>query len=90
VPALIGLDIGTGGARALAVSESGEVIAAAAQEYPVLTPRPGWTEQNPEDWWQASRKVLAMSQGRRADRPDARVGVPRRQRSRDPTRAALE
>ena len=56
---LIGLDIGTSGARALAVSESGEVVAAAAQEYPLLTPRPGWTEQNPEDWWQASRKVLA-------------------------------
>ena len=55
---LIGLDIGTSGARALAVSESGEVIASAAQEYPLLTPRPGWTEQNPEDWWQASRKVL--------------------------------
>ncbi|HYR49117.1 MAG TPA: xylulokinase [Candidatus Eisenbacteria bacterium] len=56
---LIGLDIGTSGARALAVSESGDVIAAAAQDYPLLTPRPGWTEQNPEDWWQASRKVLA-------------------------------
>jgi xylulokinase len=56
---LIGLDIGTSGARALAVSEMGDVIAAAAQEYPLLTPRPGWTEQNPEDWWQASRKVLA-------------------------------
>jgi xylulokinase len=56
---LIGLDIGTSGAKALAVSESGEVIASAAHQYPLLTPRPGWTEQNPEDWWQASRKVLA-------------------------------
>jgi xylulokinase len=60
---LIGLDVGTSGARALAVSESGEVIAAAAQEYPLITPRPGWTEQNPEDWWQASRKVLAEVAG---------------------------
>jgi len=59
VPAVIGLDIGTSGARALAVNESGDVIATAAQDYPLLTPRPGWTEQNPEDWWQASRKVLA-------------------------------
>jgi len=56
---LIGLDIGTSGARALAVRESGEVVAVAAQEYPLHTPRPGWTEQNPEDWWEASRKVLA-------------------------------
>lgn len=56
---VIGLDIGTSGARALAVSESGEVVADAAQGYPLLTPRPGWTEQNPEDWWLASRKVLS-------------------------------
>ncbi len=56
---LIGLDIGTSGARALAVRESGEVVAVAAQEYPLHTPQPGWTEQNPEDWWEASRKVLA-------------------------------
>jgi xylulokinase len=60
---LIGLDIGTSGARALAVRESGEVVAVAAQEYPLHTPRPGWTEQNPEDWWDASRKVLGEVAG---------------------------
>jgi xylulokinase len=56
---LIGLDIGTSGARALALNESGEVVAEAAQGYPLLSPRPGWTEQNPEDWWLASRKVMS-------------------------------
>jgi xylulokinase len=56
---VIGLDIGTSGARAVALNESGKVVAEAAQEYPLLSPRPGWTEQNPEDWWLASRKVLS-------------------------------
>ncbi len=56
---VIGLDIGTSGARAVAVNESGEVVAEAAQGYPLLSPQPGWTEQNPEDWWLASRKVLS-------------------------------
>ena len=56
---VIGLDIGTSGARAVALNGSGEVVAEAAQEYPLLSPRPGWTEQNPEDWWLASRKVLS-------------------------------
>jgi xylulokinase len=56
---LIGLDIGTSGARAVALNESGEVVAEAAQGYPLLSPRPGWREQNPEDWWLASRKVLS-------------------------------
>lgn len=43
----------------MAVNESGEVVADAAQGYPLLSPRPGWTEQNPEDWWLATRKVLS-------------------------------
>lgn len=47
---LIGLDIGTGGARALLLAETGEVAAAAAVEYPLSTPRPLWAEQDPEDW----------------------------------------
>src|SRR5260370_11455993 len=56
---MVGLDIGTTGARALAVDETGQVLAAFSAEYPLYSPRPGWTEQNPEDWWQAARKVLA-------------------------------
>jgi xylulokinase len=59
VTLLVGLDIGTSGARAVAIDLSGKVVAQAASEYPLLTPRPGWTEQHPEDWWHASREVLA-------------------------------
>ncbi len=55
---VIGLDIGTTGARALGVDEAGNVVADASAEYPLLTPRPGWTEQHPEDWWRAAREVL--------------------------------
>ena len=61
---LIGLDIGTSGARAVAVdSESGELRAEAAAEYELLMPRPGWSEQRPADWWEASRAVLAKVAG---------------------------
>ena len=56
---LIGLDVGTSGARALAVDAgTGELLAEASAGYEILTPRPGWTEQRPEDWWAASREVL--------------------------------
>ncbi|RMF89716.1 MAG: xylulokinase [Nitrospinota bacterium] len=54
----MGLDIGTTGARGLLVSPTGEVLARAAVPYPLLTPRPGWSEQDPEDWWDASCQVL--------------------------------
>src|SRR6266568_7609290 len=55
---LLGLDIGTSGARAIAIDLAGNVLVAATEEYPLATPRPGWTEQEPEDWWAASQAVL--------------------------------
>jgi xylulokinase len=58
VSLLVGLDVGTGGARAVAVDEEGRVVTEASSGYPLHSPRPGWTEQDPEDWWRASREVL--------------------------------
>ena len=55
---LIGLDVGTGGARAVAVDESGEIVAEASSEYPLHSPRPGWTEQDPDDWWEGAKEVI--------------------------------
>lgn len=49
---LIGLDVGTSGAKCIMIDETGRVVASSTQEYPLSTPRPGWAEQNPEDWWQ--------------------------------------
>jgi xylulokinase len=57
--ALVGLDVGTTGVKAVAVSEQGEVLARAERGYPLATPQPGWCEQDPEDWWQASQAALA-------------------------------
>ena len=50
---LIGLDIGTSGAKCIIVDECGIVVASSTQEYPLYTPRAGWAEQNPKDWWDA-------------------------------------
>jgi xylulokinase len=58
VTALVGLDIGTTGVKALAVSPRGEVLARAEESYLLSTPRPGWAEQDPEDWWRASERAL--------------------------------
>jgi xylulokinase len=56
---LIGLDVGTSGVKGLAVAPDGTVLARAQEDYPLSTPRPGWAEQNPEDWWRATESVLA-------------------------------
>jgi xylulokinase len=58
-PRLIGLDVGTTGVKALALDPAGNVVARAEAEYPLATPRPGWAEQDPEDWWRAAERCLA-------------------------------
>ena len=57
---LIGLDVGTSGAKCIMIDETGKVVASSTQEYPLSTPRPGWAEQNPEDWWQGVVKGLQV------------------------------
>lgn len=50
----VGIDVGTQGTRALAISEQGEVIGVGNGSHELHTPHPGWTEQNPEEWWTAT------------------------------------
>jgi xylulokinase len=56
---LVGLDIGTTGVKALALSPTGEVLARAEEGYPFEVPRPGWAEQDPELWWRGAEAALA-------------------------------
>jgi len=53
-PLLIGVDLGTSSVKAIATDRAGGVIASATRAYPLSRPRPGWSEQNPQDWWEAS------------------------------------
>ena len=57
--ALLGLDVGTTGVKAIAITPEGEVLASAEEEYSLSTPRPGWSEQDPDDWLRASETALA-------------------------------
>jgi xylulokinase len=56
---LVGIDVGTSAVKALAIDESGGVLASAEVAYPLSTPQPGWAEQDPADWWRATESVLA-------------------------------
>jgi xylulokinase len=56
---LIGIDVGTTGVKAVRISETGEVLARAEEEYPLSIPQPGWAEQDPEDWWRAAQRAFA-------------------------------
>ncbi len=49
----IGIDLGTSAMKLLLVDQSGEIKNSATKEYPLLFPQPGWSEQEPKEWWGA-------------------------------------
>ena len=67
----LGVDIGTSGCKALLLDRSGAVRGVATSEYPLSTPRPLWSEQNPHDWWrgacEAIRAAMKQAQASAAD-----------------------
>ena len=65
--AFLAIDIGTQSSRAAILDPEGRVLAAASVPYTLQTPRAGWAEQNPDDWWQATirnvREVVTATAG---------------------------
>jgi xylulokinase len=57
---VLGLDLGTSGLKAVALDAKGQKVAEARVGYPLHTPRPGWTQQDPLDWARAARQALKM------------------------------
>ena len=55
----LGMDIGTGGTRAVLVNEQGQLVASASAEHaPFRVAHPGWAEQDPVDWWRAAQEAI--------------------------------
>ena len=61
----LGLDLGTGSLKTVLFDLNGKEVAVSEMEYPLYQPHNGWSEQEPEDWYQASimtiRKVMEKS-----------------------------
>lgn len=72
---LLGLDVGTTGTKAVAFNEEGAPIASAYREYPLLSPRPGWQELDPEAVWSAIREVLIEVAAKTASDPIRAIGI---------------
>ncbi|WP_035102365.1 xylulokinase [Aneurinibacillus terranovensis] len=57
---LIGIDVGTEGVKTVALDQKGELIGSAQVSYTFEVPQPGWTEQDPEVWWEAVKKSFGL------------------------------
>lgn len=54
----IGIDLGTSAVKLLLMEGSGKILKIVSREYPICFPKPGWSEQNPYDWFQQSMDGL--------------------------------
>ncbi|MEJ5230127.1 MAG: xylulokinase [Pseudothermotoga sp.] len=54
----VGLDIGTTGIKGILVDEDGKIQAIEGERLALFTPQPGWSEQDPQEWWSAAKEVL--------------------------------
>jgi xylulokinase len=64
---LLGYDIGTSATKAILCDDAGTILGTASSDYPLHQPHPGWSEQEPQDWWHAvvnaTRTLLGAHQG---------------------------
>ena len=54
----IGVDLGTSAVKLLLMDENGKICKIVSREYPLYFPHPGWSEQNPEDWFAQSMEGI--------------------------------
>ena len=68
---LLGIDVGTGGTRAVLIDSDGRIITSATVEHiPFASPRTGWAEQEPQDWWRAASAVVRTVLSSEGVRPE--------------------
>ena len=71
----LGLDLGTGSLKTVLIDVNGLEIAASAVEYPLYQPHNGWSEQNPEDWYQAALKTVKAVMDQSGIAPEQVMGL---------------
>ena len=71
----LGIDIGTSGTKALIMDVKGNILSTSSSEYGCSSPKPGWSEQNPEDWWEGSAKAIRGAMKKAKVKPESIKGI---------------
>lgn len=72
---VLGIDLGTGSLKGLLMNELGKIIASESSDYPLLTPKAGYSEQNPAEWVNALNKVILTLGEKVTDLKNNLVGI---------------
>lgn len=68
----LGIDLGTSNLKLVVANEQGRILASAEARLPIARPKPGWSEQNPQDWWKA---LVRLCRKLKAEKPKAWASV---------------
>lgn len=88
--ALLGIDLGTSSVKAVVIDENGAVLGSGMHEYPILTPRVGWAEQEPEAWWRATVIAVQEATTKADERRISAIGIDGQMHGLVPINALLE
>ena len=75
MPHLLGIDLGTQSVKTIVLDGQGSVRSVAQAEYPILTPRVGWAEQQPQTWWKATCRTTRQAIAEAEIKPDSIAAV---------------
>lgn len=71
----LGIDIGTSGSKTVVCKETGDILATVTAEHPSHHPKPGWSEQEPEDWWRSMVQSVRQAIARAGIKPAEIKGI---------------
>ena len=71
----LGIDVGTTAVKALVVDDSGSVVGEAEALQELSVPQPGWSEQNPSDWWQGTKDAVRAACAKAGVNEVASIGL---------------
>lgn len=72
---LLGIDIGTSGTKALICDHKGKVLSTATAEHDLYSPQPGWSEQDPRQWWEATCEATRQALDKAEVKPESVSGI---------------
>src|SRR5262245_53353923 len=72
---LIGIDVGTSATKVVVCDAGGKIVSVASEAHAISQPRPGWSEQDPRDWWRATVAAVRKTCDAAAVKPGEVTGV---------------
>lgn len=72
---VLGLDLGTSGLKGILVDKKGKIVDEASSDYPLLTPKRGYSEQDPKEWFRAAKEVMKAIVSSTPDAKDKLEGI---------------